>query len=88
VTQTPVPGFVIAFHSSLAEPVTIAGAPRTLAILNATLAAIITLGLQVPWLGLPLGLGVHALAAGLTKRDPYLFEALRRHLKHKPHLSA
>lgn len=81
-------GFRIAFHNSLSEPITIAGVPRTIAILNGTVAAIITLGLQVPWLGLPLGIGVHSLCYWLTKRDPYVFDTLKRHLRQRPYLDA
>lgn len=83
-----VEGLQIAFHNALSEPVTVAGAPRMVAVLNGTLAAVITLGLQVPWLGIPLGLAIHALAYGLTKRDPYFFDALGRHLRQPPYLDA
>jgi type IV secretory pathway TrbD component len=81
-------GLEIAFHNALSEPITIAGVPRMVAILNGTLAAVITLGLQVPWLGIPLGIGVHTIAFWLTKQDPYFFDNLRRHLRQKPYLDA
>ena len=51
-----VEGFEIGFHSSLSEPVTIAGVPRMIAVLNGTLTAVLALGLQVPAIGIPLGL--------------------------------
>lgn len=81
-------GLEIGFHNALSEPITIAGVPRMVAILNGTLMAVISLGLQVPWLGLPLGLGVHAVAFWLTKQDPYFFDCLRRHLRQRPYLDA
>ncbi|WP_158912764.1 VirB3 family type IV secretion system protein [Caulobacter sp. S45] len=81
-------GLEIAFHNALSEPITIAGVPRMVAILNGTMAAVITLGLQVPWLGIPLGLAVHTVAFWLTKTDPYFFDHLRRHLRQKPYLDA
>jgi len=88
VAQSQVEGFEIGFHSSLAEPVTIAGVPRMMAVLNGTLTAVLSLGLQVPLIGIPLGLAVHAAAYWLNKRDPYFFEALKRHIRQKPYWDA
>ena len=39
-------GFEIGFHSSLSEPVTIAGVPRMIAVLNGALTAVPALGWQ------------------------------------------
>lgn len=83
-----VEGFEIAFHGSLSEPVTIAGVPRTIAILNGVLTAVLALGLQTPWLGLPLGLAIHSGCYWLNKRDPYFFDALKRHVRQRPYLDA
>jgi len=83
-----VEGFEIGFHSSLSEPVTIAGVPRMVAVLNGSLAAVLALGLQVPWIGIPLGIGIHGAAYWLNKRDPYFFDALKRHIRQKPYLDA
>ena len=85
---SPVEGFEIGFHTSLAEPVTLAGGPRMIAVLNATLSAVLVLGLQAPLIGVPLGLGIHALCYWLNKRDAYFFEALKRHIRQKPYLDA
>jgi len=81
-------GFEIGFHSSLSEPATIAGVPRMIAVLNGTMTAVLALGLQVPAIGLPLGLAVHGACYFLNKRDPYFFEALGRHLPQKPYWDA
>ncbi len=81
-------GFEIGFHSALSEPITIGGAPRAIAILNGTLTAVLTLGLQVPWIGIPMGLAIHAAAYWMTTRDPYIFEILRRHLRQSAYLDA
>ena len=81
-------GFEIAFHSALSEPITIGGAPRTIALLNGALTAVLALGLQVPWIGLPMGLALHALAYWLARKDPYVFDVLRRHLRQRPYLDA
>ena len=83
-----VDGFEIGFHSSLAEPITIAGVPRMIAVLNGTLTAVLALGLQAPVLGLPLGLAVHSGCYWLNKRDPYFFDALKRHIRQKPYWDA
>ena len=40
-----VPGYEVVLHRSLTEPILLAGAPRSFAILNGTLAASIGLGL-------------------------------------------
>ena len=81
-------GFEIGFHSSLSEPVTIGGVPRMIAVLNGTITAVLALGLQVPWLGIPIGILIHTVCFWLTKRDPYFFDALRRHIRQKPYWDA
>ena len=83
-----VEGFEIAFHSSLSEPITIAGVPRMIAVLNGTLTAVLALGLQTPLIGIPLGLAVHSGCYWLNKRDPYFFDALKRHIRQRPYLDA
>jgi type IV secretion system protein TrbD len=83
-----VEGFEIAFHSSLSEPVTIAGVPRMIAVLNGALTAVLALGLQTPIIGIPLGLAIHSGCFWLNKRDPYFFDALKRHIRQRPYLDA
>ncbi len=83
-----VDGFEIGFHSSLAEPVTIAGVPRMIAVLNGTLTAVLALALPVARIGVPLGLAIHAVCYWLNKRDPYFFDALGRHIRQRPYLDA
>jgi len=81
-------GFEISFHSSLSEPVTLGGVPRTIAVLNGTLTATLALGLQAPLVGVPLGLFIHAVCYWLNKRDPYFFDALKRHVRQQPYWDA
>ena len=88
MTASRIEGFEIAFHGSLSEPITIGGVPRMMAVLNGTLTAVLALGLQVPLIGIPLGLAVHAGAYWLNKRDPYFFDALKRHIRQKPYWDA
>ena len=72
MARSDVEGFEIAFHSSLSEPVTIAGVPRMIAVLNGTLAAVLALGLQVPLIGIPLGLAAALTPLGIDAPDPEL----------------
>lgn len=88
MSPSSVDGFEIAFHSSLSEPVTIAGVPRMIAVLNGALTAILALGLQTPLIGIPLGMTIHAACYWLTKRDAYFFDALKRHVRQRPYLDA
>ncbi|WP_240633958.1 VirB3 family type IV secretion system protein [Caulobacter flavus] len=62
------------------------GAPRTVAIANATLAAAIGLGLRLWLLGLLLWLVGHALAAWGARHDPQFVEVGRRHLRYPTYL--
>jgi len=82
------PGFEVAFHNSLAEPIQLGGVPRVFAIVNGVFAAVLTLSLGVWWLGLPVGISLHLVAYALTKRDPYFFAVLSRHLRQRPYLDA
>lgn len=74
-------GFEIDLFTSLTQPILFGGVPRTFAILNGTMTAIIALPLGLPVLGVPLGLIAHTVAAWMTRRDPYFFEILLRHLR-------
>lgn len=74
-------GFEISFHGALAEPITLGGVPRGLAVLIGTLTAILILGLQAPLIGAPLGLALWIGAYAMARQDPYVFDILRRHLR-------
>lgn len=75
------PGYEIPCHSALSEPITIAGAPRSAAILIGTLTAVLSLGLQAPWIGLPLGGAVYGVVVWATRRDAYALAVLARHAR-------
>ncbi|OYX79926.1 MAG: conjugal transfer protein [Bradyrhizobium sp. 35-63-5] len=77
----PVPGFVVPLHRALTEPILLGGAPRSIAILNGTLAAAISLGLRLWVAGLLIWLIGHGLAVWAAKRDPLFVEVVRRHLR-------
>jgi type IV secretory pathway TrbD component len=77
----PVLGFVVPLHRALTEPILLGGAPRSIAILNGTLAAAISLGLRLWVAGLLIWLLGHGLAVWAAKRDPLFVDVVRRHLR-------
>jgi len=78
-----VEGFEVPLHRALTEPVLLAGAPRTVAIANGTLAAALGLGLRLWIAGLLVWAIGHSLAVFAAKRDPQFGQVLSRHLRHK-----
>jgi type IV secretory pathway TrbD component len=70
-------GFYAPVHRALTEPILLAGAPRTQAIVNGTLIA-----------GVALWLIGHLAAVWAARRDPAFVEVARRHLRYPPHLVA
>ena len=76
------PGFSIPIHQSLTQPILLAGVPREIAIINSTIGAAVTLGLQ-SFYALPICLLVHWGAIFLAKKDPYFFTVIKRHLQKK-----
>ena len=82
-----IPGFVAPVHRALTEPILMGGAPRSVAILNGTLAAALGLGLRLWLAGLVLWFVGHMAAAWAAKRDPEFVEVTRRHIRIPGHLS-
>lgn len=82
-----VAGYQIPIHQSLTQPILLAGVPRKFAVLNGTIAAALVLGLHSLW-GIPVCLVIHIAAVIMTKKDPYFFEIMRRHIKQKSYYSA
>ncbi len=75
-----VPGFLAPVRHALVAPILMGGAPRSYAILNGTLAAIIAFaGLIVP--GILLGVAGHFLGVFLARRDPDAVEVLQRSMR-------
>ncbi len=72
--QSPLPnGFAVPVHRALTEHILLGGAPRGLAIANATLAgAIGALG--------------HMVAVWAARHDPQFVDVARRHLRFPAHL--
>jgi len=82
-----VPGFTVPVHRALTEPILLGGAPRSVAILNGTLAGAVGLGLQRWLAGIVLWAIGHLAAVWAAKRDPLFVEVARRHLRVPGHLS-
>ena len=80
------PDYAAPVHRSLIEPILMAGAPRSVAIINGTLAAALGLGLRLWVPGLLLGLLGHALAAWAARHDPDFVDVARRHLRLPSHM--
>lgn len=85
--EETIPGFIAPIHRALTEPILLGGAPRSVAILNGTLAAALGLGLQLWIAGLLFWIIGHAAAVWAAKRDPLFVEVVRRHLRIPGHLS-
>lgn len=82
-----VTGFVAPVHRALTEPILMGGAPRSVAILNSTLAAALGLGMRLWLAGLLLWFVGHMVAVWATRRDPAFVEVVRRHVRIPGHLS-
>ena len=82
-----VPGFSVPVHRALTEPILLGGAPRSIAILNGTLAAALGLGLRLWLVGLGLWAIGHFAAVWAAKRDPQFVDVVRRHLRIPGHLA-
>jgi type IV secretion system protein VirB3 len=81
------PGFEIPLHRALTEPILLGGAPRTVAIVNGTIAAAIGLGLQMWLAGLLVWAIGHSLSVFAARRDPAFATVLLRHLRQKAWLA-
>jgi type IV secretion system protein TrbD len=86
--ENDVSGFYAPVHRSLSEPILLGGAPRSVAIINGTLAAAIGLGLQLWLVGAGLFLIGHLLAVWAAKHDAAFVDVLRRALRYPSHLVA
>ena len=79
-------GYEIPLHRSLAEPILMAGAPRSAAIAIGTLAAALALGLQLWIPGLVLWAVGHSAAVFMARSDPDFMAVASRSTRHKEHL--
>lgn len=78
--------FSIPLHQSLIQTILLVGMPREVAIITMTIAAAITLGLQVWQVGVPVGFMMVSIFALLTKLDPLWWDVIRRHIAQPKYL--
>src|SRR6516164_11121125 len=83
----PVSGFVAPVHRALTEPILMGGAPRSIAIVNGTVAAALGLGLRLWIAGLLFWFIGHMAAVWAAKRDPDVVEVVRRYIRIPAHLN-
>lgn len=81
-----VAGYVVPVHRALTEHILLGGAPRGLAIANATLAGAIGLGLRLWIAGAVLFLAGHMVAVWAARRDAQFVDVARRHLRFPAYL--
>lgn len=80
-----IPGFTAPLRQALTQPILMGGAPRSYAILNGTLAAVVAFAGQPLW-ALALGVIGHAAGVFLARRDADAVEVLKRAMKIKGRL--
>jgi type IV secretion system protein VirB3 len=85
--EEQIAGFVAPVHRALTEPILMGGAPRSVAILNGTIAAALGLGLRLWIAGLLLWFVGHMASVWAGKRDPEFVEVVRRHVRVPTHLN-
>lgn len=78
----PIPGYFAPVHRALTEQILLGGAPRSLAIVNGTLAGAIGLGLRLWVAGIVIWAVGHALSGWAARRDPQFVDVARRHLRY------
>ena len=82
-----VPGFSVPVHRALTEQIPLGGAPRSIAIMNGTLAGALGLGLRLWLAGIVIWAIGHVAAVWAAKRDPLFVDVGRRHLRIPAHLT-
>lgn len=85
--EEQIAGFLAPVHRALTEPILMGGAPRSVAILNGTIAAALGLGLRLWIAGLLLWFVGHMASVWAGKRDPEFVEVVRRHVRVPTHLN-
>jgi type IV secretion system protein VirB3 len=82
------PGYFAPVHRALTEHILLGGAPRSVAIVNGTLAGAVGLGLRLWLVGLLLWAIGHTLAVWAARRDAQFLEVGRRHMRYPAYLGA
>jgi type IV secretion system protein VirB3 len=75
-------GFRLPLYRSLTEQILMAGAPKSVIVLNGTVMAFFILSMHFFWI-VPLNIVVHFGAIYLTKKDDQLFDCLKVYIHKK-----
>ncbi|MBX4952729.1 conjugal transfer protein [Rhizobium binae] len=79
-------GFYAPVRRALTEHILLGGAPRSVAIVNGTLAGAIGLGLRLWIAGLAIWAIGHFAAVWAARRDAQFVDVGRRHLRYPAHM--
>ena len=79
-------GYVVPVHRALTEHILLGGAPRGLAIANATLSAEIALSTGMYIAGVVIFALGHMVSVWAARRDPQFVDVARRHLRFPTYL--
>ena len=79
-------GFHAPVRRALTEQILLGGAPRTVAIVNGTLAGAVGLGLRLWLAGLAIWAIGHVAAVWAARRDAQFVDVGRRHLRYPAHM--
>jgi type IV secretory pathway TrbD component len=82
------PGFFAPVHRALTEQILLGGAPRSVAIVNGTLAGAVGLGLRLWLVGLAIWAIGHAAAVWAARRDAQFLDVGRRHMRYPAYFRA
>ncbi|WP_333595636.1 VirB3 family type IV secretion system protein [Anaerospora hongkongensis] len=75
-------GYQLPLYRSLTEQVLIAGAPKSVIVVNAMIMGIFILSLQFFWI-LPMNLLIHFGAIYISRHDEQFFDCFLRYIKAK-----
>ena len=84
--QDVIRGFHAPVRRALTEQIFLGGAPRTVAIVNGTLAGAVGLGLRLWLAGLAIWAIGHVAAVWAARRDAQFVDVGRRHLRYPAHM--
>ena len=79
-------GYEVPLYSALTQPPLFAGVPREFGIITLVVTLVVTLGLNMWWIGAIGGSALYALAAVLTRQDSCWLLVFRNHLKQPSYL--
>lgn len=79
--SSTIEGYELPMYLAATQPPLFFGLPRELGVLALVFTLLVVLGLGMWLLGIGFGIGLHALCAALTRRDPYWLPVFRAHLK-------